>query len=280
MQCPNCGYLLDDLDAACPRCSAEAERTHQEAVQYVMLHTEADAATARTALEASAWNANQAISRLGATPPPGPGPGAPSPAPRAPSPAPATQPAAASSSKPPGFGTPGTKAHKVVLTIGIVVGALVLAGVVFLCLGLFGVAGPIRKPKVAQSPPPGTPPEIVMDAEALWDEYATSKAQAQTKYAGKFAQVSGNVRGIESGKTTAIVVSKDPGGLSGAKCYLSPDQPVDKLAMGQSVVVEGMIDDFAVHVKLRDCRIAQMGPAPREEIPDEGFSGGGSFSDD
>jgi hypothetical protein len=283
MQCPNCGYLLDDLDPTCPRCAAQSERAHEEAVQYVMLHTEADAATARTALEATAWNANQAIARLGRTPPAGSVPPASSPAPRGPAAASsAPSPTASTTPKQPGFGTPGTKAHKAVVGVGIAVGVLVLAGVVFVCLGLFGVAGPIRKPKVAQSPPPGTPPEVTMDAEALWDEYATSKAQAQSKFAGKFAQVSGCVRGIESGKTTAIIVSNDPGGLSGAKCYLAPDQAAQgaKLAMGQPVVVQGMIDDFAVHVKLRDCRIAQAGPPPAEEPQDQEPAGGGSFSDE
>ncbi len=260
MRCPTCGYLLDDLDARCPRCSAEESHQHDEAVAYVALHSSADAATARAALEACEWNPTKALARLGVKAPVGaPPPPAQTPPP---GPAPPGEPTRAK-----GFGTPGTGAHRTVVALGIVVGVVLLAGVALVCLGLFGVAGPIRKPKVAEIPPPGTPPEVSMSADQLWEECAVNKAQATTSFVGKFARVTGNVRGLNGGASPSVVVAGDPSGLTGAQCYLAEAEAgsMRDLSLGQPVTVEGMISDVGAKVKLRQCRIVDKGAVPVSE---------------
>jgi hypothetical protein len=279
MRCPKCDYLLDDLDSTCPRCSAEERRGHEEAVHYVALHSAADVETARAALEATGWNTRQALSRLGVSAPPDapPGPGAPAPPRSDPAGPPAAAPApGARASTGKGFGTPGTPAHKAIVGIGIGVGVIVVAVVAFLCLGLFGLAGPVRKPKLQPIPPPGTPPEVSMSADQLWEECSVNQAQATTKFAGKFARITGNVRGIEVGKSTTVVVASEPSGLTGAKCYLGAgaEEAVKGLSQGQSVTVEGMISDVGATVKLRDCRIVEKGAPPAPEPSDAGAGGG------
>lgn len=258
MQCPRCGYVLDELDPVCPRCHAEEEQDREQLALFLTQRSHAGAAEARAALEATGWNLRQAFARLGVTPPPGPLPGerpveAAGPLPK-PDPAPID-------AKPKGFGTPGTRASKGV-TIGIcVVGAALVVGVVVVCLGMFGIAGPIRKTKTAEMPPVGAPPDITMTADALWEEYSTNKAQGQSKYGGRFARLSGTVSGVELSKSGRVeaLIGGDP--VTGCKCRFAEGEGKD-LARGQQVVIEGMVDDFAVHVIVTGCRVVSAsGPA-------------------
>ncbi len=82
MECPKCGYDMDDLDSTCPRCAAAGpagpggwQAWEQQAVDWLISQSDVDAEKARRALAACSWNAPAALAVLrGAAPPPPPPP--------------------------------------------------------------------------------------------------------------------------------------------------------------------------------------------------------------
>lgn len=115
----------------------------------------------------------------------------------------------------------------------------------------------------ANSKPVAKPTPLVIDGTTLVGAYDTNKLNAQDKYTGKFIQTTGYIANISSDITGSYYLSLNPSNdqyYAGTtiQCYFNDKGPLTSLSNGQSVTVQGTMQDMSLGiVEMKDCNVVK-----------------------
>lgn len=101
-----------------------------------------------------------------------------------------------------------------------------------------------------------------LSAQALFQEFTTDNAAAQTKYNGKMVEITGPVSVMEPGDSLATIVfvfQKGDFGDEGIRCTLLAkyNEMARKLQSGSHVTIKGYCTGFTGDVILEQCSLVQ-----------------------
>jgi hypothetical protein len=112
----------------------------------------------------------------------------------------------------------------------------------------------------ANSPVASQPGAIAVGAEELYSTYEQDEAAADAKYSGNLLEVTGTITSIRKDTLPVTYIVLDGGGkydLLGVECLFDEEHELKlgELKQGQTVVVLGTCDGYALDVMLQDCTL-------------------------
>ena len=102
------------------------------------------------------------------------------------------------------------------------------------------------------------PPDFILDAKALFDEFESDEANASRKYIDKVIQVKGTLAEINRNRDGSVVLSLEDV-FFGVSCSLDSTTvktvaaKIEQLQSGEQVVIKGLCDGMLTDVKLSHC---------------------------
>lgn len=104
---------------------------------------------------------------------------------------------------------------------------------------------------------------IIVEASELVGEYDKNKLAAQDKYTGKLVQITGYIKNISNDILNNYYLALDPVKKeyyfgTTIQCYFEDKSELTTLENGQSVTVQGTMDDMSVGtVILKECQLTK-----------------------
>lgn len=124
-------------------------------------------------------------------------------------------------------------------------------------------SGSATTTSASNNQPEAKPTPIVMDATALVGEYDKNKLAAQDKYTRKVIQTTAIIDNISSDITGSYFLSLKPSNdqyYTGTtiQCFFADKSALTSLANGQSVTVQGTMQDMSLGiVEMKDCNLVK-----------------------
>ncbi len=157
--------------------------------------------------------------------------------------------------------------------LGGVISLIIIGGVIWAVFGNGGSKSPTQptsQPSTAsgnQSPTvqPTTAVQkpTIVEATALIADYDKNKLAANDKYKGKLVQTTGYIKNISDDLTGKYYLSLEPTndqyyfGTTMA-CYFNDKSELTSLANGQSVTVQGTMEEMTVGIiAMKDCKVVK-----------------------
>ncbi len=108
------------------------------------------------------------------------------------------------------------------------------------------------------SPTPGTPPDCVLDAQQLLDQYKGNEVGADEQFKGKLLEITGQVEQIKkdmAGNAYLLFVNYERFGVRRVQCYFDKQhmKQLAKLQPSEKVTVVGRCSGLMMNVQLKDC---------------------------